>query len=308
MKGRIAVITVITLVVGILVFILIYSVYNKKSYSEKDNIVLRSDIKEGYTINDMLSSVKKDNKRRNSYSDDISEAEKDEENLKRIQELIKQNEGAFNDNYMSRDCVTVQKNVQKKINKPIAKSITVKQNTDTIIPQKRGFLSARLVKNDEANAIKAFVHSTQTVMVGSTLKMQLAENCLTDDGQRVRKGTPVYGEVTAIDGERVIVKITSINIDNNILPFHKNVYSRDAMEGIYVPGNPKSETAQDAGAAAVQGTNMNVTGGLDLGTQMAAGAVNSVVNAAKSATSKNIRKIKVTIKTNYQILLMEDKE
>ena len=44
------------------------------------------------------------------------------------------------------------------------------------------------VRQDERNVIRAFVHSTQTVMVGATLKMQLAENCLTDDGQRIRKG------------------------------------------------------------------------------------------------------------------------
>lgn len=44
---------------------------------------------------------------------------------------------------------------------------------------------------------------------------------MTDDDQRIGKGTPVYGEVTAIDGERVIVKISSININNNILPFKK---------------------------------------------------------------------------------------
>lgn len=144
-------------------------------------------------------------------------------------------------------------------------------------------------------------------MVGSTLKMQLTENCLTDDGQRIGKGTPVYGEVTAIDGERVIVKISSININNNILPFKKNVYSRDAIEGIYVPGNPKSDVAKDAGAAATSGANTNISGGFDIGTQLVAGAANSVINATKSATSKNIRKVKVTIKTNYQILLMEDK-
>lgn len=145
-------------------------------------------------------------------------------------------------------------------------------------------------------------------MVGATLKMQLAENCLTDDGQRVRKGTPVYGEVTSIDGERVIVKITSININNSILPFKKNVYSRDAIEGIYVPGNPKSDVAKDASASAISGTNANITGGFDIGSQLVAGAANSVVSATKSATSRNIRKIKVTIKTNYQILLMEDKK
>ena len=86
--------------------------------------------------------------------------------------------------------------------------------------------------------------------------MQLAENCLTDDGQRIRKGTPVFGEVTGIDGERVLVKITSVNLAGNILPFEKEVYSEDAMEGIYVPGNAKAETIKEAEAAGVSGTNM----------------------------------------------------
>lgn len=311
MKGKIAVISIIVFIIISLVLILIFSLNNKLNESNKDNITLRSAIKEGYTIDDMLEGVKKERKNQDSYTQ-VNKKNKDEdESLRRIQELIQKNEEAFSDPNRSKDTTSVRKTT--KIPNPKVKQKDKQKNEiikkDTIlVKSRRDFLSARLVKNDEANAIKAFVHSTQTVMVGSTLKMQLAENCLTDDGQRVRKGTPVYGEVTAIDGERVKVKITFINIDNNILPFNKNVYSRDAMEGIYVPGNPKSETAQDAGAAAIQGTNMNVTGGLDLGTQMAAGAVNSVVNAAKSATSKNIRKIKVTIKTNYQILLMEDKE
>ena len=91
---------------------------------------------------------------------------------------------------------------------------------------RRSFNSVRLVRQDEKNVIRAFVHSTQTVMTGSTLKMQLAENCLTDDGQRIRKGTPVFGEVMKIDGERVLVRITSVNLGGNILPFEKEVYSR----------------------------------------------------------------------------------
>lgn len=142
-------------------------------------------------------------------------------------------------------------------------------------------------------------------MVGSTLKMQLAENCLTDDGQRIRKGTPVFGEVMKIDGERVLVRITSVNLGGNILPFEKEVYSEDAMEGIYVPGNAKAETIQEAEAAGVSGAGTNIAGGFDVGSQLVAGAANSVISATKSAASKNIRKIKVTIKTNYRILLKE---
>ena len=85
-------------------------------------------------------------------------------------------------------------------------------------------------------------------------------------------------------------------------------YSEDAMEGIYVPGNAKAETIQEAEAAGVSGAGTNISGGLDVGSQLVAGAANSVISATKSAASKNIRKIKVTIKTNYRILLRQPKE
>ena len=45
-----------------------------------------------------------------------------------------------------------------------------------------------------------------------------------------------------------------------------------------------------------------------LGSQLIAGGVNGVVNATKQAASKNIKKVKVTIKTNYAVFLMEKKE
>ncbi|MCS2532211.1 conjugative transposon protein TraM [Bacteroides fragilis] len=93
-----------------------------------------------------------------------------------------------------------------------------------------------------------------------------------------------------------------------MLPFEKQVYSEDAIQGIYVPGNVKAETAQEAGAAGISGANTNISGGFDMGSQLVAGAANSVINATKSAASKNIRKVKVTIKTNYRILLRQPEE
>lgn len=296
-------------IIGVVVIGLLYLIYLTLPRDEKskgDEVKLRSEIKSGYTVDEMINEVKK-NSRRNQYEETKPDTS-NEEDLQRIQELIKQNEGAFQEPPVQpQRAVTVAK-PEIKDKELLQIDTTSLAKTKPAKPARRTFNSIRLIKEDETNAIKAFVHSTQTVMVGSTLKMQLAENCLTDDGQRIRKGTPVYGEVTAIDGERVIVKISSININNNILPFKRNVYSRDAIEGIYVPGNPKSDVAKDAGAAAASGANTNISGGFDIGTQLVAGAANSVISATKSATSKNIRKIKVTIKTNYQILLMEDKK
>lgn len=300
---------VVISIAGIVVFLLLYLIFATlpdKGEKSGEDVVLRSEIKSGYTLDEMMKKVKNENIR--SYKVETSTLDSSENNdLQRIQKLIQENEKAFQDPVPQGNfSVATSKN---KKNRRAKDSVSVKDsNSESRLLGRREFNSIRLVKEDETNAIKAFVHSTQVVMVGSTLKMQLSENCLTDDGQRIRKGTPVYGEVTAIDGERVIVKISSININNNILPFKKKVFSRDAIEGIYVPGNPKSDITKEATSSAVTGANTNITGGLDIGTQLVAGAANSVISATKSATSNNIRKIKVTIKTNYQILLMEDEQ
>ena len=78
-------------------------------------------------------------------------------------------------------------------------------------------------------------------MAGSTLKMRLGEDCLTDDGRRVRKDSPVYGEVRKMDGERVIVEIGTVNVGGNILPFKKSIFFWRNGRYLYVPGNAKAE-------------------------------------------------------------------
>lgn len=320
MKTKAIVISIFCIVAMGLVLLIIKTMPENDTAGKE--VTLRADIKEGYTMEDMIANIP-EGKNKNNADDSYvhpgqTETERDEE-LSRIQAIIQENERSVASSAEEiahpagrQDSGSASHPVQTKTVLPKGPSLsedTVSVTAEEPLPTKkrRGFNSIRLVKESETNAIRAFVHSTQTVMVGSTLKMQLSENCLTDDGRRIKKGTPVYGEVSAIDGERVMVKITSININNNILPFKKEVYSRDALEGIYVPGNAKSETAQDASAAAIQGAQTNITGGFDVGTQLVAGAANSVINATKSVATKNIRKIKVTIKTNYQVLLMEEK-
>ena len=326
-KSRIIILGGAGIVTALLVWGIIASLpAGQDKEEDTEEVTLRGRIKESFTLEDMLKSVEKDNRgmmnpstvyegvpdRREPSGTDAE----NEEEIRRIRELIRQNEAEITGGSAA---VTggMQPSFPGKENTPVPEKKKEEKkeelHTDTLesAPEakpRRSFNSVRLVRQDEKNVIRAFVHSTQTVMTGSTLKMQLAENCLTDDGQRIRKGTPVFGEVMKIDGERVLVRITSVNLGGNILPFEKEVYSEDAMEGIYVPGNAKAETIQEAEAAGVSGAGTNIAGGLDVGSQLVAGAANSVISATKSAASKNIRKVKVTIKTNYRILLKEAKK
>ena len=297
--------------IGAVIILLVWGIIAtlpKKEDGREGEVRLRSEIKDNFTLKDMLRSVEKEmeNRRENpmpgggNYGmDEPEDTVSPESEIQRIRELIRHNEQPVPSPFREKEATDDEEEKPRK---------TEPEDTVPEETPRRGFNSVRLVRQDERNVIRAFVHSTQTVMVGATLKMQLAENCLTDDGQRIRKGTPVFGEVTGIDGERVLVKITSVNLAGNILPFEKEVYSEDAMEGIYVPGNAKAETIKEAEAAGVSGTNTSISGGLDMGSQIVAGAANSVINATKSAASKNIRKIKVTIKTNYRILLKDAKK
>lgn len=151
------------------------------------------------------------------------------------------------------------------------------------------------------NAIKAYVHSEQTVSDGYALKMRIAEDCYTDDGVFVPKNSLVHGIVRMAD-ERVMVDIQSININGNILPFKKDVYSKDAIKGIAAPGNAKAEANKDIVGGALDGMPSSVPG-LDAATQIAGAVASSAVSAGKQAVSKHVKKEKITIKTNYEIYL-----
>lgn len=179
--------------------------------------------------------------------------------------------------------------------------------TETAVPQSR-FSDVTIHRTAKTNAIKAFVHSQQVVRQGSTLKMRVAEDCLTDDGQLLEKNSFVYGIVKKIDGERVDVEITNVNVRGNILPFNKIVYSSDAQRGIRVTNTAKSQAAQEAAGEAVDAasTNTMVTGGGLVGAGV--GIVQGAIQGTKRVISKNIKDVKVTIKTNYELLFMEPEE
>ncbi|WP_280227523.1 conjugative transposon protein TraM [Bacteroides fragilis] len=261
-KSRIAILAGLGIVVVLLVWAFIASLPASGSKEpETGEVILRTRIKDSFTLDDMLQKVGKENTSKSaslSGFDPVTEEPADtagnEREIRRIQELIRDNE----------------RELGAGITVPVQQPVASRGKEKPALQEK---------KEEEVRP-----------------------------GQRIRKGTPVFGEVTGIDGERVLVKITSVNLGGNILPFEKQVYSEDAIQGIYVPGNVKAETAQEAGAAGISGANTNISGGFDMGSQLVAGAANSVINATKSAASKNIRKVKVTIKTNYRILLRQPEE
>ena len=308
---------IIVSVFGLLVLLVIWTISAMKGKEENQNTVRLSTDNKDVTITDVKAQLERTPLRTQAEG----QGGDNPVDIERMRQLIINSEMPPEEEYGRKAdtasyILPTQENLdsitrelrKKKKRKQEKKKVEKKEETKEAPEARTRFNTVALHKSSRRNAIRAYVHSDQVVMAGSTLKMRLGEDCLTDDGRRVRKDSPVYGEVRKIDGERVIVEIRTVNVGGNILPFKKEVYSSDAMEGIYVPGNAKAEINKDATAGAVDGTNPQITGGLDMGSQLIAGGVNGVVNATKQAASKNIKKVKVTIKTNYAVFLMEKKE
>lgn len=304
---------------------LFYNASHKDDKKDDENVSLNSDKPKEYSYDDVLKERENNNSnmtasvgstnveaptqdlagtadissQTNSTPDNSDYYKgREEENIRRIQAQIRSNNISSDDgdSYASYPVPTPTRHTKKKIKTKDA--VTASSNPATAekkheIKNSR-FFSAGNNRMIAGNSIRATVHGDQTVMDGSTLKMRLLEDAEVD-GVVVPRNTFIYGTVK-INNERVEVKITSVRLKNNLFKFEKEIFDRDAIKGIYVPGNIKSEARSEATDQGLNQINSNVDGIVGTG-------VNAVVTAGKSVLSRNIKRTKITIKTNYEIYL-----
>lgn len=155
--------------------------------------------------------------------------------------------------------------------------------------------------NDDSvlgNTIQAIVPTTQTLVSGATIKLSLAQDIVVQ-GNVLAKGSALYGTVS-LNNERLIVKITSLIISNNVLPVSMNIYDLDGLEGIYIPGSISSETARQSTDRSMNGMRMTT-----IDPSLGAQAAGAGIDAAKSLLTKKVKLVKVTVKAGYKVLLVD---
>ena len=229
---------IIVSVFGLLVLLVIWTISAMKGKEENQNTVRLSTDNKDVTITDVKAQLERTPLRKQAEG----QGGDNPVDIERMRQLIINSEMPPEEEYGRKAdtasyILPTQENLdsitrelrKKKKREQEKKKVEKKEETKEAPEARTRFNTVALHKSSRRNAIRAYVHSDQVVMAGSTLKMRLGEDCLTDDGRRVRKDSPVYGEVRKIDGERVIVEIRTVNVAGNILPFKKEVYSSDAM-------------------------------------------------------------------------------
>jgi conjugative transposon TraM protein len=150
----------------------------------------------------------------------------------------------------------------------------------------------------ESNAIKAEIYGNQNLVSGSVIKMELLQD-ININGLRIPKNRFVFG-TCALNGERLSIKVNSIQYDNSIFPVSMEVYDIDGLEGIYVPGAIARDAAKKSSSQAIQDIQLN---SLDPSLQVQAASAG--IQAAKGMLSKKTRLIQVTVKAGYKVFLKD---
>lgn len=155
--------------------------------------------------------------------------------------------------------------------------------------------------NTVENAVKAVVHQSQVFVDGSVVKLRLLGDIFIN-GNLIPKDNFVYG-VASLNGERLIIKISSIRYNNSLYPVDLSVFDMDGMDGIYIPGAITRDVAKQSADRAVQGIGLTT-----IDPSLKVQAASAGIEAAKTLFSKKAKLIKVMVKAGYQVLLRDEKQ
>lgn len=149
--------------------------------------------------------------------------------------------------------------------------------------------------------VRAVVHGDQRNLGhGSTLKLRLLDPVSTIYGT-VPANTLVYGRLF-FSSNRAMVQLESITYRNRVIPFRASVYDMDGFEGISVPENMVHNAGQQASQNVISSTPVHISTGIGMVTS----AANAVGTAVKAAVQGSVREQKISISSNYSVILKSE--
>ena len=194
------------------------------------------------------------------------------------------------------------KNIVSALYREPTDSAFVSSLTDS---RNRGFYTASGSANHAVqirNSIRACVQETKTVTGESSVKLRLLESAKTKK-QIIPEGTVLTANAKFQNG-RLELKISSIEIDGNIMAVDITVCDLDGQPGLFVPYSPEMSAITEIASNMSQTSGTSIMMTRSAGQQMAGDLSRGVVQGISGYFTKKIRTPKVVIKAGHHVLLI----
>ena len=152
------------------------------------------------------------------------------------------------------------------------------------------------------NTISAVIHDDQTVVDGQTTCLRLIEPLMA--GTILIPENTILTGVAKIQGERLDIQISSIEYQETIIPVEMVTYDSDGQKGIHIPGSLEMNAAKEIIANMGNSVGTSFTMTQSAGAQLSSDLSKGAIQGLSAYMQKKIRKVKVTLKSGYRVLLM----
>ena len=140
---------------------------------------------------------------------------------------------------------------------------------------------------------------------GSRVRIRLLEPIFID-GRLLEKGQYLYGICSGFKAQRLLINVSSVVIDGEILPMDVSLYDNDGIEGIYIPDSSFRTFTKELGANSSQG-QIRLEQSPNNNTQALYQSITRAVQSSSRAVQKALRKNKDRLKYNTQVFLVNNK-
>ena len=156
------------------------------------------------------------------------------------------------------------------------------------------------------NTISACVATDQSIADGQSVKLRTLEPMWIGNSL-LPKNTMVVG-AARLQGERLEIKIESIEALGCIMDVDLSVYDSDGQEGINIPNSLEGDALKEIGAnmGSTMGSSINLT--TNAGAQLASDVGKGLINGVSQYLNKKLRTPKVKLKAGYKIMLKQNEQ
>lgn len=156
------------------------------------------------------------------------------------------------------------------------------------------------------NTISACVATDQSIADGQSVKLRTLEPMWIGNSL-LPKNTMVVG-AARLQGERLEIKVESIEALGCIMDVALSVYDSDGQEGINIPHSLEGDALKEIGAnmGSTMGSSINLT--TNAGAQLASDVGKGLINGVSQYLNKRLRTPKVKLKAGYKIMLKQNEQ
>ena len=156
------------------------------------------------------------------------------------------------------------------------------------------------------NTISACVATDQSIADGQSVKLRTLEPMWIGNSL-LPKNTMVVG-AARLQGERLEIKVESIEALGCIMDVDLSVYDSDGQEGINIPNSLEGDALKEIGAnmGSTMGSSINLT--TNAGAQLASDVGKGLINGVSQYLNKRLRTPKVKLKSGYKIMLKQNEQ